>query len=352
MARSRKESANIIEGKAENIINFGFDGNREPKWPFPFQEAADYSEKPSIRRKIYSDTDGMPSRIRDRAAAQKTTENASPADSIAFYFNSIKRYPLLTSKEEKDVAARVSKGDGEARKKMIESNLRLVVNIARKYLGRGLSMQDLIEEGNIGLIKAVERFKSSKDCKFSTYATYWIRQTIDRAIANQANTVRLPIHISTDLAKVSKASKELMMKLQRDPDAAEISEKTGLSGRYVKKLDIIRKKSYSLDSSLPDESDLSLMDKLEDTRYPEPIEFVDYARKSNKVGKWLSLLDKNERTVIRLRYGFNGDGPQTLEEVGNYFGITRERVRQIEARVLGKLRNIMMQANVTTYDAV
>ena len=153
------------------------------------------------------------------------------SDSINIYFNSIKRFALLGAKEERELALKAAKGDMDARRRMIEANLRLVVNIAKRYNGRGLSFQDLIEEGNIGLIKAVERFRASKGCKFSTYATYWVRQTIDRAIANQANTVRLPIHISTDMFKVTRAEKELFITLDREPNIAEVADRTGLSGR-------------------------------------------------------------------------------------------------------------------------
>ena len=169
-------------------------------------------------------------------------------DSVKSYFNSIKRFHLLTSREEKLLAKKISKGDQEARRRMIEANLRLVVNIAKKYMNRGFPLPDLIEEGNIGLIKSVERFRASKGCKFSTYATYWIKQSIERAIANQGNVVRLPIHVTADISKLSRATRELMMALSREPDFSELAERTGFSGRYVKKLDLISKKSYSLEA--------------------------------------------------------------------------------------------------------
>lgn len=276
-------------------------------------------------------------------------------DTVKVYFNSIKKYPLLTSKEEKAYAGRIAKGDQEARKRMIEANLRLVVNIAKRYLNRGFQLQDLIEEGNIGLIKSVERFKAAKGCKFSTYATYWIRQSIERAIANQANIVRLPIHITSDISKVSRASRDLNMTLGREPTIREISERTGLSGRYVKKLDTIWRKSLSLESSVSDGNDQPLIERIEDDTFPAPMDLLDEARRTDRIESWLNLLDENERTIIRLRFGLNKEmnGPMTLESIGKAFGVTRERVRQIEVKALEKLKRIIMEVdNISSYDAV
>jgi RNA polymerase primary sigma factor len=275
------------------------------------------------------------------------------ADSVRFYFTRIKMCPLLTSKEEKQLARKIARGDTEARRRMIEANLRLVVNIAKRYLNRGFPLQDLIEEGNIGLIKSVERFRASKGCKFSTYATYWIKQSIERAIANQANVVRLPIHISADISKIARASRELTMVLNREPSVAEISEKTGLAGRYVKKLDIINKKSYSLDSTIPDSGDQSLLDRIEDNTYPTPLELLESVRRSVKINGWLDLLDKNERNIIRLRFGLDVGGPRTLDAIGKAFGVTRERVRQIEVKALDKLKKIIRETDdIASLDAV
>jgi len=274
-------------------------------------------------------------------------------DSVRFYFSCIKKYPLLTSTEEKQLARRIEKGDHEARRRMIEANLRLVVNIAKSYLNRGFALQDLIEEGNIGLIKSIERFKAAKGCKFSTYATYWIKQSIERAIANQANVVRLPIHISADISKVARASRELMMLFNRDPSIGELSEKTGLAGRYVKKLDLISKKSYSLESALPDSGDQSLLDKLEDNSLPSPMEFLENVRRLDKISGWLDMLDESERNIIRLRFGLESAGPRTLDAIGKTFGVMRERVRQIEVKALDKLKKIILETdNIVSLDAV
>lgn len=273
-------------------------------------------------------------------------------DSMSIYLNSIRKYRLLTPKDEKDLARGIARGDLYARKTMIEGNLRLVVNIARRYINRGLPMQDLIEEGNVGLIKAVERFKAAKGCKFSTYATYWIKQSVERAIGNQVNTIRLPIHISADIAKISKASRKLTMLLSREPNTTELSEKTGLSGRYVKKLSGISKKSLSLESSMPDGTEQSFLDRLADSAYPCALELINEARRKEKVKDWLNMLDNNERDVIRLRFGLDDDEPQTLETIGESFGVTRERVRQIEVKVLCKLKEIMAKSGITSFGAL
>lgn len=275
-----------------------------------------------------------------RVEERESRENIS-TDSVRFYFSCIKKFPLLTSHEERHLAKQIARGDKTARKKMIEANLRLVVNIAKRYINRGFPLQDLIEEGNIGLIKSVERFRAAKGCKFSTYATYWIKQSIERAIANQVNVVRLPIHITADISKVSRAARELTMTLHREPDYMELADRTGLSGRYVKKLDMISKKSYSLEAVLPDGSDQTLLDKLEDQSFPPHIDTLDSARKADKISRWLKMLDENECRIIKLRFGIDSNGPETLEAIGKAFGVTRERVRQIEVKALDKLKKII-----------
>lgn len=291
--------------------------------------------------------------VRARSASHGDSASGPASDTVKVYFNGIKRFPLLTSTEEKQLAGRIARGDGEARKRMIEANLRLVVNIAKKYVNRGFQLQDLIEEGNIGLIKSVERFKASKGCKFSTYATYWIKQSIERAIANQSNIVRLPIHITADLNKVSRASRELMMHLEREPTVKEVSELTGFSGRYVKKLDSISRKTYSLDAFLPDSHEQPLIDRIEDDSQPNPVELIEEARRTDTVEKWLGLLDENERNIIRLRFGLEGEEPMTLEAIGRAFGVTRERVRQIEVKALAKLRKTVTEDyKIESYSAV
>lgn len=316
------------------------------EWPFPYRSKRTQAEETEFDD--LAEREKRPSR---RTAVERGREKGS-SDSISFYFSSISKHRLLTASEEKELAARVSKGDKEARKQMIEANLRLVVNIARHYVNRGFPLQDLIEEGNVGLIKAVERFKTSKECRFSTYASYWIKQTIERALANKASVVRLPIHISIDIMKVSRASRELMMELGREPEASEVAERAGLSGRYVKKLDTVSRKNYSLDATLPDGSDQSLLDKLEDSTFRTPLELISEGQRAKKIKKWLSMLSDNERAVLKLRFGFDGNEPETLEAIGKEFGVTRERIRQIEIKGMEKLRKIVQGTEINSCEAI
>lgn len=344
------------------------------KWPLPYRAAATLEEglapgaQPLSRdngaeikesdvkkaRSAKADKDEQPkTTVRKRGKREEKEGRDNPAsDSVKVYFSGIKKFNLLTSDEEKTLARRIARGDKEARRMMIEANLRLVVNIAKRYLNRGLPLQDLIEEGNIGLIKSVERFKATKGCKFSTYATYWIKQAIERAIANQSSIVRLPIHVTADISRLTRATRELSRTLKREPSITELSEKTGLSGRYVKKLNTISKKSYSLEATFPDDTDQSLLDRLEDDRFPAPMDIIDESRRLERINCWLGMLDDNERTILRLRFGLEEDEPQTLEAIGKTFGVTRERVRQIEVKALDKLKKIIKQSDILTFDAI
>jgi len=284
-----------------------------------------------------------------------TVPIALTQDSVTAYFNSIRKLPLLTYKEEKLLAKKIASGDMAARRRMIEGNLRLVISISRRYIGRGLPLLDLIEEGNVGLIKSVEKFRGSKGCKFSTYSTYWIRQSVERAIANQVNTIRLPIHVSADIYRINRVQRDLRLTLDREPDIMEVADRTGFSGRYVKKLDMISKKTCSLDASSPDGSyagGASLLEKIPDVTRPAPIEVIELARRADRIVEWLQMLDKNERKIIRLRFGFEKKGPVTLQAIGKTFGVTRERVRQLEMRALGKLRRLMEGSGAATHDMV
>lgn len=282
----------------------------------------------------------------------KDGDAGNGTDTVNAYFKSIKRFMLLSAEDEKMLAEKVAAGDTQARERMIEANLRLVVNIAKRYLFRGLPFQDLIEEGNIGLIKAVERFKPTKGCRFSTYATYWIKQAIDRAIANQANTIRLPIHVTSDMARITRATRELTGALRREPSLHEITDKTGLSGRYVKKLSMISKKSYSLETVPSDEFDMALIERVEDGSAPSPVELINEAAVADKVHEWLSNLDNTEREIITRRFGLDERDPQTLEEIGRIYGVTRERVRQIESKALSKLKKMIEDAGLTIADVI
>jgi RNA polymerase primary sigma factor len=262
-------------------------------------------------------------------------------DAIKLYLKEIQKTTLLTAESERELAQRISEGDKAARDRMIESNLRLVVKIAKRYMNRGLPFLDLIEEGNMGLIKAVERFKLSKECRFSTYATWWIRQSIERALVNQSRTIRLPVHVSDDINKLIKISRELLQKLNREPQAKEVADAMGVDPAYIRRLMVLVKKTYSIEHPMGENSDYSLMDTIEDTSAVDPATLIEDLDKYAHVSEWLDTLNGNEREILALRFGLDDREPQTLDTIGRRFGVTRERIRQIEAKSLEKLRKIM-----------
>lgn len=265
-------------------------------------------------------------------------------DAIKHYLREIQRTTLLTAEQERELARRIAKGEMAARDKMIESNLRLVVKIAKRYMNRGLPFLDLIEEGNMGLIKAVERFKLSKGCRFSTYATWWIRQSIERALVNQSRTIRLPVHVSDDINKLVKISRELIHSLNREPKVEEISEAMGVEPAYVRRLMTLIKKTYSIEHPMGENSDYSLMDTIEDANAVDPSALLEGLDKFDHINTWLETLSESEREILTLRFGLEDRDPQTLDTIGQRFGVTRERIRQIEAKSLEKLRRIMEEA--------
>lgn len=266
-------------------------------------------------------------------------------DALRLYLKEIGRSPLLSKEDEQDLAKRISEGDQEARKKMIESNLRLVVNIGKRYMNRGLPLPDIIEEGNLGLIKAVEKFKYEKGCKFSTYASWWIRQAIERAIINQSRTIRVPVHISDSINNYVNAIKELLQRLGREPNAEEIAERMKSSVKHVRDLQQMIKKIYSLDTPLWGKES-SLKDIIEDSTSPSPAQVIEEVNRHEQILDWFQLLSENEKRVLSLRFGLDDGEPKTLEIVGQIFGVTRERIRQIESSALKKLRFVIRTQKV------
>ncbi|MBP1752170.1 MAG: rpoS [Geobacteraceae bacterium] len=262
-------------------------------------------------------------------------------DAIKHYLREIQKTTLLTADEEKELAARIDNGDKAARDKMIESNLRLVVKIAKRYINRGLPFLDLIEEGNLGLIKAVERFKLSKECRFSTYATWWIRQSIERALVNQSRTIRLPVHVSDDINRMLKMTRELVQKLNREPSIKEVAAQMSVNPAYIRRLMVLLKKTYSIERPMGENSDYFLIDTIEDTSTVSPGELLEDVNKFELVSQWLDSLSENEKKIISMRFGLCDKEPQTLDVIGRSFGVTRERIRQIESKSLEKLRKIV-----------
>jgi RNA polymerase primary sigma factor len=278
---------------------------------------------------------------------EEYTDDGSPPDIIKLYLNDLKKSPLLSAEEEVTLARRVRQGDEQARAQMIESNLRLVVKVAKKYLFRGLPLSDLIEEGNIGLIKAVERFSPAKKSRFSTYAMWWIRQSIERAIVNQAHLIRLPMHVSSDLNKLARVIRSLFNQLGRDPSNEEIANVTKLKPDYIERLKKVVRRTYSIESSTGKDTDFSFKDTISDEDSDRAFFALENLERFEKVSSWLELLNDQEKTVIVLRYGLDDGNPQTLEAIGRRFGLTRERVRQIESKALAKLRRITRRKSVT-----
>lgn len=264
------------------------------------------------------------------------------------YMRDLRKLPVITAEEEKFYARKVAEGSADARKKMIEANLRLVVKIARRYVNQGLSLLDLIEEGNIGLIKAVEKFNLAKECRFSTYATWWIKQSIERSIANHSRTIRLPVHVSSRVNRISKIISAYVEKNSREPSLEEISQESGFRIDFVRNLFTMAIKTYSLESYIDENSKLTLEEVIPNPDNEEPLSILEHTRRMEEVASWLDALNSDERKVILLRFGLDGDEPQTLEMIGKTFGVTRERIRQIEQKALNKLRKIVKRRNIGT----
>ncbi len=260
-------------------------------------------------------------------------------DPVRMYLKEIGKVPLLSPEEEIELARRMEEGDEQAKRKIVEANLRLVVSIAKKYVGRGMLFLDLIQEGNLGLIKAVEKFDYRKGYKFSTYATWWIRQAITRAIADQARTIRIPVHMVETINKLIRVSRQLLQELGREPTPEEIAVEMDLSEEKVREIMKIAQEPVSLETPIGEEEDSHLGDFIEDEDAPAPATAASFMLLREQLGDVLGTLSEREKRVLELRFGIEDGRPRTLEEVGREFGVTRERIRQIEAKALRKLRH-------------
>jgi len=259
-------------------------------------------------------------------------------DPVKMYLKDIGKIPLLSEDEEKEVAKQILEGNEDARERLAEANLRLVVSIAKRYVGRGMHFLDLIQEGNIGLMKAVERYDYHKGFKFSTYATWWIRQSITRAIADQSRTIRVPVHVSETLSRQAKVHRELSQSLGREPTPEEVAEKMNVPIEKVMELRRISFEPVSLETPVGEEDDSSLGNFIEDERAMSPVDAAMLTMLKDQLVKTLKILTPREEMVLRMRYGINDGKPKTLEEVGAIFNVTRERIRQIEVKAIKKLR--------------
>ncbi len=266
-------------------------------------------------------------------------EGVSIEDPVRMYLKEIGKVPLLTAEEEIELAKRMENGDEEAKKRLAEANLRLVVSIAKRYVGRGMLFLDLIQEGNLGLIKAVEKFDYRKGYKFSTYATWWIRQAITRAIADQARTIRIPVHMVETINKLIRVSRQLLQELGREPTPEEIAEEMKMPVERVREILKISQEPVSLETPIGEEEDSHLGDFIQDENVPVPAEAAAFTMLKEQLEEVLGTLTEREQKVLRLRFGLDDGRARTLEEVGKEFNVTRERIRQIEAKALRKLRH-------------
>lgn len=266
-------------------------------------------------------------------------DGISIEDPVRMYLKEIGKVPLLSAEEEIDLAKRMAEGDEDAKKRLAEANLRLVVSIAKRYVGRGMLFLDLIQEGNLGLIKAVEKFDYQKGFKFSTYATWWIRQAITRAIADQARTIRIPVHMVETINKLIRVSRQLLQELGREPLPEEIAEELDMPVERVREILKISQEPVSLETPIGEEEDSHLGDFIQDDNVPVPAEAAAATLLKEQLSEVLDTLTDRERKVLRLRFGMDDGRARTLEEVGKEFDVTRERIRQIEAKALRKLRH-------------
>lgn len=289
----------------------------------------------------------MPEYMRDDL--DKIMREVSIDDPVKVYLKDIGKVPLLSMEEELELAKRMKEGDEEAKKRLSEANLRLVVSIAKRYVGRGMLFLDLIQEGNMGLMKAVEKFDCTKGFRFSTYATWWIRQAVTRAIADQARTIRIPVHMVETINKLIRANRMLVQKLGREPTVSELSEELQMSEDKVREIQRIAMDPVSLETPIGEEDDSHLGDFIEDDKAAAPQDVATFTILKEQLMAILDTLTPREEMVLRLRYGLDDGHPRTLEEVGKEFHVTRERIRQIEAKALRKLRHPQRSKRLRDY---
>ena len=296
-------------------------------------------DNPTLSEMQAIEDEGLPADLDEPEALPEDVENAKLDDPVRMYLKEIGRIKLLTPEEEQEIAKKMAEGDEDARKRMSEANLRLVVSIAKRYVGRGMQLLDLIQEGNLGLMKAVEKFDYTKRYKFSTYATWWIRQSITRAIADQARTIRIPVHMVETINRVLRTSHSMVQKLGREPTTKEIADELHIEESKVEEVLKIAQEPVSLETPIGEEEDSHLGDFIQDDEASQPSEEASYTLLREQLEEVLSTLTPREEQVLRMRFGLTDGKPHTLEEVGKEFDVTRERIRQIESKALRKLRH-------------
>ena len=296
-------------------------------------------DNPTLSEMQAIEDEGLPADLDEPEALPEDVENAKLDDPVRMYLKEIGRIKLLTPEEEQEIAKKMAEGDEDARKRMSEANLRLVVSIAKRYVGRGMQLLDLIQEGNLGLMKAVEKFDYTKGYKFSTYATWWIRQSITRAIADQARTIRIPVHMVETINRVLRTSHSMVQKLGREPTTKEIADELHIEESKVEEVLKIAQEPVSLETPIGEEEDSHLGDFIQDDNVPVPADAAAFTLLKEQLEEVLGTLTEREQKVLTLRFGLEDGRARTLEEVGKEFNVTRERIRQIEAKALRKLRH-------------
>lgn len=326
------------------------------------KSAVAFEEEPTLDQYMNDNWDGEPAHLEAgeddghervvpfRTKRKREGSAETDLDTVKLYLQEIRKTPLLTFEEEQTLAKRVQEGDREARGKMIQSNLRLVVAIGKRYINRGLPFSDIIEEGNLGLIRAVEKFDYERGFRFSTYASWWIRQSIERAIANQVRIIRLPVHVAELANSYSRTVRKLTQMLGREPSNEEVAKKMRININRVRALSQVTRETYSLDMLINGEGEDTLKDVLSDENTPLPSSESDERLRRQYLSAWIAELPPTERNVIEMRYGLNRTTPRTLDSIGRQFGITRERVRQIENQAIRKLRNFTRSRNIELSD--
>ena len=296
-------------------------------------------DNPTLSEMQAIEEEGLPEDLDEPEALPEDVENARLDDPVRMYLKEIGRIKLLSPEEEQEIAKKMAEGDEDARKRMSEANLRLVVSIAKRYVGRGMQLLDLIQEGNLGLMKAVEKFDYTKGYKFSTYATWWIRQSITRAIADQARTIRIPVHMVETINRVLRTSHSMVQSLGREPTTQEIAAELHMDVQKVEEILKIAQEPVSLETPIGEEDDSHLGDFIQDDEASQPAEEASYTLLREQLEEVLKTLTPREEEVLRMRFGLIDGKPHTLEEVGKKFDVTRERIRQIESKALRKLRH-------------
>ncbi len=348
----RRERFERVQGKLDDLIAAATERGGELDWqeleealkgsvtsPETFADIYEYCSGKGVTI-VNDDAAGLEHETADvSTAAQESDDEFSTEDSVRMYLKEIGTIPLLTAEEETQLAERLETGDERAGKRLAEANLRLVVSIAKKYIGRGMHLQDLIQEGNMGLLKAVEKFDFRKGYKFSTYATWWIRQSITRAIADQARTIRIPVHMVETINRVNRTERQLLQELGREPNIDEIAAKLKMSPRRIEEIMKIAQDPVSMETPIGEEEDSHIGDFIVDEKTQQPEEAAATSFLHEQLMDVMQTLTERERKVLILRYGLNGETPKTLEEVGKIFNVTRERIRQIEAKAIRKLHH-------------